>query len=155
MGLREDLLRRIERKRQEITELKAQHAAQIAGEERYLQALIDTYKMVPRDGTDGSGPVASSGRALRKGGSTAKAYEALKRLGGPTLHIKDLLQQMGVKPTRTNYSSLSSALSAYARRGEIFTKPAPNTFGLVEFSNGKPETDEPAGSLLPNPEDEI
>lgn len=136
MGLREDLLRRIERKRQEIAESKAIEAARIAGEERYLQGMLDMLKFIPRDavGENGSAP-----HSLRKGGTTAKAYAALKSEGRP-IHIKDLVELTGKKATRVNRSSLSSSLSAYARKGEIFTKPAPNTFGLVEFGNG-PDSD--------------
>lgn len=31
--------------------------------------------------------------------------------------------------------SLASSLAAYVRKGEIFTRPAPNTFGLVELGH--------------------
>lgn len=149
MGLREDLLRRIERKRQEIAESKALEAARIAGEERYLQGMLDTFKLIPRDGLSANG---SAPHSLRKGGSTAKAYAVLKR-EGHAIHIKDLVEATGKKATRVNRSSLSSSLSAYARKGEIFTKPAPNTFGLVEFGASVEIGDSASPDLSGEPED--
>jgi hypothetical protein len=34
-----------------------------------------------------------------------------------------------------NRSALSGSIAAYVRKGEIFTRPAPNTFGLLELGN--------------------
>ena len=40
--------------------------------------------------------------------------------------------------------SLASSLAAYVRRGEIFSRPAPNTFGLLELGHlGGEEAEEP------------
>ena len=51
---------------------------------------------------------------------------------GHAVHITELLSAMGRDVTRENKVSLTSALSAYARRGEIFTREGPNRFGLQE-----------------------
>lgn len=127
MAFREDYQKRIDRKRQEIEDLRKQ----VQLEERYLQAMLDTFKMLPREPVVAANE-APSGPALRKNSLPALAYVALKRVGAP-MHVKALLTEIGKPTTRNNYSTLSSSLTAYARRGEIFTKPEPNTFGLIEF----------------------
>jgi hypothetical protein len=52
---------------------------------------------------------------------------------GHSVHITELLAAMGKEITRETRVSLASALSAYARRGEIFTREGPNRFGLFEL----------------------
>jgi hypothetical protein len=52
---------------------------------------------------------------------------------GNSVHITELLAAMGKEITRETRVSLASALSAYARRGEIFTREGPNRFGLFEL----------------------
>jgi hypothetical protein len=46
---------------------------------------------------------------------------------------------MGKEVTRETRVSLASALSAYARRGEIFTREGPNRFGLFELKRKRRE----------------
>lgn len=132
VGLREDFFRRIEKKR---TEVEAMRTA-LRLEERYLEAMLDAYKILPRSGEDTNGTGRPSN--LRSGSNTAKAYEALKRAGHP-LHVKDLVEAMGQKITRQSTQSIASSVRAYVVKGEIFTKPAPNTYGLVEFGDAGPE----------------
>lgn len=140
MGFRNDLERRIDRTKAEIAELHRQAAMK----ESYLLGLQEALKLAPREATTNDNPQ----QAFRAGSSTAKAYAALKRVGRP-MHVKDLLGIMGKAPNRNNYSSLSSSLNAYVKRGEFFTKPEPNTYGLIEFSDaGAPLFAEP-----PLPED--
>ncbi len=127
MGLRDDLIRRIDRKRQEIHELESQ----IRTAQSYLQALEDTLKMLPREGTNDG----QAGQYLRPHGTIAKARDAIRKAGHP-LHVNELLQAVGKAVTRVNRSGLSGSLGAYVRRGEIFTRPAPNTYGLVELQDG-------------------
>jgi len=119
MGLREDLNKKIERKRAEIAELQTQ----IRLAEEYLQALEDTLKMLPREGV-------AAPQTLRHGSALAKARDIIEQAGRP-VHITELLQSLGKPLTRIERSGLSGSLAAYVRRGEIFTRPAPNTFGLI------------------------
>ena len=133
MGLREDFLRRIDKKRTEIDGLRAH----LHAEERYLEALLDSYKLLPRSGEESNGGSPSN---LRKGSNTGKAFAALKRAGHP-LHVKDLVEAMGLKVNRTTTQGLASSLRAYVNKGEIFTKPAPNTYGLVEFGESAQAAD--------------
>jgi hypothetical protein len=122
MGFREDLVRRMDRKRAEIAELEAQ--IRLARE--YLQALEDTLKIVPRD----AATVTEKAVSLRPGTSLAKARDAIQKAGRP-LHVAELLSAIGKGNTRNDRAGLSGTLAAYVRRGEVFTRPAPNTFGLV------------------------
>jgi len=61
------------------------------------------------------------------------------------MHVMDILKAMGREPTRESRASLSSSLAAYVRRGEVFTRSKPNTFGLAEFaaSRGVAAADRP------------
>lgn len=126
MGLTDDLARRVERKRQEIAVLEQQLMAAKA----YLQAMDEALKLAERSSSPSA--MKDVSRGLRKGSMPAKAFPVLKR-AGRTMYLTALLEGMGVPVTAKNKRSLASALSAYARKGEIFTRPEPNTFGLVEF----------------------
>lgn len=126
MGFREDLTRRIERKRAEILELETQ----IRLAKEYLQALEDTLKLLPKDGSTPTDMVSAN--SLRPGTSLAKARDAIRKAGRP-LHITELLPAVGKGTSRNDRAGLSGTLSTYVRKGEIFTRPAPNTFGLMEL----------------------
>lgn len=133
MKLRDDLLRRIERKKAEIAEMESQ--VRLARE--YLQALEDTFKLIPRDFANGGDPVIT----LRAGSALARAREVIKKSGKP-MHITELLAAMGKGATRNERAGLSGTLASYVRRGEIFTRPAPNTFGLVELDKASAANDD-------------
>jgi hypothetical protein len=129
MGFRQELERRIKKKEQEISDLKTQ----MDKAEAYLQALTDSLRLLPKDG----GQIAES--RLRPNSDLAKARDVLKKAGHP-LHITNLLEGMGKPVNKSSRVSLSGSISAYARKGEIFTRPAPNTFGLKEMeSNSESE----------------
>lgn len=114
---------RIRKKELEIQELDGK----IREARAYIQALQDTIKILPREDR------ASGGTTLRAGSKVAMAREAILKAGSP-LHISKLLKSMGREVNRKNRAGLSSSLAAYVRRNEIFTRPSPNTFGLVELS---------------------
>lgn len=58
---------------------------------------------------------------------------------GHALHIEELVKAIGKEPTRDNRVSLSGSLNSYVKKCQIFTKPAPNTFGLLEGNTGTTE----------------
>lgn len=122
----------MEKKREEISLLEKQ----IGEAKSYLLALQDALKMMPKT-SDGE----SAAQALRTGTEVAKSYDIIKASGKP-LHVNEIVKRLGKEVSKQNRVSLSGSLSGYARRNYIFTRPAPNTFGLVEFeSNNK--SDEP------------
>lgn len=128
MALTDDLARRVEKKRLEIAALERQLEAAHA----YIQAMEEALKLAERNGT-GVPATREAVRSLRKGSMPAKAYPILKRAGRP-IYVATLLEEMGEEVTTENKRALASALSAYARKKDIFTRPEPNTFGLVELS---------------------
>ena len=125
MSSRRKIEDRIKKKEQEIQELELK----IREAKAYIQAMNDVVKLIPDDGGRGAnrGP-----RELREGSMMASARDAIMKAGQP-LHILKLLEAVGKPFTRENRASLAGSISAYVRRGEIFTRRGPNTFGLVEF----------------------
>ena len=144
---------KIRKKETEIQSLeKKLEAARV-----YLNALRDILRAVEREAES----ERSDETALRKGSSVAQAREVILSLGTP-VHIDDLLRHLGRELTRQSKASLTGSLAAYVRRGEIFTRPSPNTYGLLELNhfsvNDTP--DEPPqdfGNISPsaNPKDDI
>lgn len=97
----------------------------------YLQALRDVLRILSGDEPEEAGPAEAMPRA---GSSVAQARDVILARGEP-VHVNDLLEAAGRAPSRENRVSLTSSLSAYVRRGDIFTRPAPNTFGLIELGH--------------------
>jgi hypothetical protein len=95
----------------------------------YVQALQDVLRAIGQ-GSSESAHVAS----LKAGSAVASAREIIMKAGKP-VHVNDLLEGLGKGGSREGRASLTSSLAAYVRRGEIFTRPAPNTFGLVELGH--------------------
>jgi hypothetical protein len=122
-----------ERDRIEDRLRKKEHEIQVF-EERlkaarvYVQALRDVLKLLDDEPAESS-PADS---VLRSGSAVAQARDVILRRGEP-VHIVELLEALGKEPTRESRASLTSSLSAYVRRHEIFTRPGPNTFGLIEL----------------------
>jgi hypothetical protein len=131
MDIRKELDKKISKKREEIDSL--QNELQTA--KTYLQALEDTRKLLPRN------PVDNPTVTLRPGTDLSRVRVILQEARAP-LHVEDLLKRLGKPVEKKSKLSLSGSLASYARDNKIFTRPAPNTFGLVEFEAGAP-TDEP------------
>jgi hypothetical protein len=146
MKFRDDLLKRIEKKELEIRDLEKQLAAANA----YLQALQETIRILPKEPFGSS---ASPAQVLRPGSAVAKAREAILKAGKP-LHITELLKSLGRPVDKNSRVSLSGSLSGYVKRNEIFTRPAPNTFGLIELNHSEMPEDEPPEDFGSLPEDE-
>lgn len=142
MNQHKRILDRIKRKEAEILDLENQ----VREAKAYVQALNDVLKMLPRT----AGGTANV-EILRPGSAAAQARDLILAAGAP-VHVTELLKQMGKEVTRETRSSLSGTLAAYVRKGEIFTRPGPNLFGLVELSGQATEvsrepTDEPPGDF--------
>jgi hypothetical protein len=125
MGEREIIQDKIRKKEQEIQSLEEKlRTAKI-----YLHALNDISKALSKESH--TGPESA---ALREGSAVAQAREFILRRGAP-VHINDLLEGLGKELTRESRASLTSSIAAYVRRGEMFTRSAPNTFGLAELGH--------------------
>lgn len=124
---REELQKRIDKKQQEIQEFRLK----IRECEAYIQGLQETIKLLPKD-IAGAPDVV-----LRPGTLLAKTRDVIKQ-AGKSLYINEILKSIGRPADKNNRVALSGSLSVYVKRGQIFTRPAPNTFGLLELSpNGK------------------
>src|SRR4051812_15369728 len=116
---------RLRKKRQEVAALEEKlRAAKV-----YVSAFQEVLNML--EGEDGS--VATPGK-LRPGSAVAQAREIILAKGEP-VHLDELIVAMGKPLTQGAKSSLVGSLAAYVRQNEIFTRTAPNTFGLVELGH--------------------
>jgi hypothetical protein len=138
VAIKEELQKRIERKQEEIREMEIL----LREAQSYLTALQDMVKLLPREPNEIQNPE----QVLRPGSAVARARDAIKKAGAP-LHITEILKAIGSDADKKNRISLSGSLSGYARRGEIFTRPAPNTFGLreLQLSTPRKEAEPPPG----------
>lgn len=128
---RDQLQKMLDRKQQEIRELELQ----LEKAKAYIQALQDTMRFFPKSNGQ------ASDAALRPGTTLAKARDILKAAGKP-MYINDLLKALNQPTDKKHKLSLSGSLSSYVRNSQIFTRPAPNTFGLVEMDKAVDVTDE-------------
>jgi hypothetical protein len=127
MDDRQKIQDRLRKKEQEIQGLEER----LRNARTYLSALQDILKLL---GDNEDRPAANSSRAsLRAGSGVDQARQVILRSGAP-VHISALVEAMG-QDTREGRISLASSLAAYVRKGEIFTRPAPNTFGLIELGH--------------------
>jgi hypothetical protein len=152
MEERKIIREKMKKKEQEIQVLEEKlRSARI-----YVQALQDVLKLV-----DGDSAVEPSESTMKSGSAVDRAREAILKLGKP-LHINNLLDAMGREITRESRASLTSSIAAYVRRGDTFTRPAPNTFGLVELGHtapagGTPQPQPPQGfgKVIQSPDPKI
>ncbi|HTG14406.1 MAG TPA: hypothetical protein VK747_03965 [Blastocatellia bacterium] len=124
MGIRAQIEKKIENKRQEIAgfvELIRDHEAFIAG-------LQEALKLLPKDRMEERNP----DQILRAGSDMAKVRDLLNERG-EALYINEILKGIGKEVNKKNRISIGGSLANYVRRGEIFTRPAPNTYGLSVF----------------------
>lgn len=142
MNERRKIEERLRKKEQEIQSLEVQ----IKDARVYMQALQDVLKMLPKDSDSGTDPDT----VLRPGSAVAQARNIIKARGTP-VHVDEILRILGREVSRDNKAALSGSLAAYVRKGEIFTRPAPNTYGLVELEppSSQPQT-EPVTEPPPN-----
>jgi hypothetical protein len=153
MGEREKVLDKIRKKQVEIQELESS----IKDAKVYLQALEDVLRLFPREADIGDGAL------LRPGSLVAQARDAILKHGAP-MHVTALVKALGRELTRANQTGIAGSIAAYVRKGEIFTRAGPNTFGLVELAKAAPTeveaTDEPPADFgqdlaaAPEPEPE-
>jgi hypothetical protein len=122
MGIRENVQKLIAKKLDENVVLEHQ----IMSNKAYIQGLQDSMKFLPRDGN------GIAEYVLREGSALAKTRDVLRAAGTP-LPIADILKALGKPQDKEHRTSLAGTLSGYTRDGKVFTKTAPNTFGLLEF----------------------
>ncbi len=128
MGIKENFQKLKTKKESEIRELELR----IREAQAYVQALDDSMKLLPRETA-----IETDNATLRPDSFLAKAREAIRAAGKP-MPIADLLKALGKQPDKKNRVSLAGTLSSYARKGKVFRKTAPNTFGLIDLEPSSP-----------------
>ena len=141
MGARQKIEEKISKKEQEIQDLETQ----IREGRAYIVAMREALKLVPREGFTGAETL------YRKGSLADKAQRAIAAHGAP-MHIDDLVVAMRVKQDAKSKRSVAGTLASYVRKGEIFNRPAPNTFGLIgmeaeDDSDGESDDSQQGSSL--------
>ena len=136
MGARENLQKLADKKALEIADLE--HQLDMA--RSYLQAIQDSIKALPREASNLANSDEHPGE-LRPGTLVHRAKEAIQKNGEP-MHVSALLVAIGVENTKKSRVSLVGSLGAYVRRGVVFTRSAPNTFGLVGMKSPIPASSE-------------
>jgi hypothetical protein len=127
MDERSVVAERLRKKMQEVQSLEEKlRTARI-----YVQALQDVMRAL---GAPTAAAETKPERSMRAGSGVSQARDVILKAGKP-VHISDLLVGVGKEDTRDSRASLTSSIAAYVRRGEIFTRPAPNTYGLVELGH--------------------
>ena len=124
MTARAELEKRIEKRREEIAVLQTR----VRESQVYIAALEEALRVLSREGVNNG----NAGNVLRQGSNAALAREAILLAGRP-MHLEELLKALKIESTRSSRTGLTGSLAAYVRKGEIFTRPAPNTFGLIEL----------------------
>ena len=120
MNLRREFEKLIEKKRAEIVEAEKS----IASADAYIQAMSDAIKKLPKED-------AAAAPLVRAGSDVEKIREAI--LGaGKALHISEIIQALGRTDDADSKAKIAGLLGWYTSKGKVFTKTAPNTYGLVE-----------------------
>jgi hypothetical protein len=135
MRIREQYQKLLERKQQEIQDLQIQ----IEKAKAYMQALQDTMRFLPKE-------ESQEDASLRPGTALAQARDVLRRTARP-MHVNEILKALNRPADKKHRVSLSGSLSNYVRNGQIFTRPAPNTFGLFETARTSSNEPEAAGEI--------
>lgn len=128
MTSRSKIEERIEKKEHEIQELEMR----IREARAYIQALQDVVKLMPREGASSEDAPPDSDAGLRSGSYVSDARDAILKAGRP-LHVVEIIKMSGRKNDRKTRTGISGSLAAYVRRQDTFTRPRPNTFGLLEL----------------------
>jgi hypothetical protein len=80
--------------------------------------------------------------------SVGRAIRVLKKANKP-LHIDELISLMEKRGRKVKKTTMVGNLARYIKAGRMFSRPAPSTFGLIEWSGSATGT--PIGRLEKTP----
>lgn len=138
IAMRSELEKRLKRQRAELDAIE-KDKVELASREAVCKAIIAELEGLLRLAPKEEGETVE--KALRVNTDPYHAREVLRKNRGP-LHVKEILERIGGDTGRNRRSSLASQLGAYARKTEIFTKPGPNVFGLIDYGPIAPSLDQ-------------
>jgi hypothetical protein len=143
MGARENLQKMIDRKQEELAELETKATyARI-----YLQALCDSMKALPREVSTATAQKDTP--SLREGTMLYQARQSILAAKRP-LHINEILTALGKRADSKAKVSLAGSIGWYVRKKIVFTRPSPNTFGLIEMASTASVAARPEDVELPD-----
>jgi predicted RNase H-like nuclease (RuvC/YqgF family) len=131
MKAERDIERKIKQKEEEVQRLREE----LVKAEAFIEAWQESLRLIKKDSN------TENGNGIRPGSMIHKAQTILRQEGKP-LYVGELLKRMGREVTKRNRMSLSGSLGSYVRNKQVFTRPAPNTFGLMEFGNSESASDQ-------------
>lgn len=146
MGARESLQRLIDRKQEEVNELRKA----LRDAETYINALSEAQRSLPRESAPS--PSSQSKSDLRPNTMLHQIREILRENGSP-MHISKILEHLNRPTDKKNRVSVSGSLAAYVRSNRIFTRPQPNTFGLVGMRDSSQAAESEVDDLLDLPKE--
>lgn len=129
MSLRDRIESKIQEREHEIAESQEKLRAiegKIHDSKIYIDALRESLALIDRESKNGFEP------ELQEGSKVAKARDAIKEAGKP-LHINEILTKIGDPIEHSTRASLVTSISRYIKKGAIFRKTDPNTFGLIDI----------------------
>ena len=127
-SIQSKLQEKIRRKEQELAELRLR----IAAAEAEIKSTKEILAMIVREGALPN----RTGNTLQPTSLAGRAYKFLKKEGHP-IHLSSILEGIGKANNLKARRALGSQLSSYFRDKQIFTRPAPNTFGLIEWGENQ------------------
>ncbi len=134
-----DLEKKIKIKEKEIFDLE--HRLQTARTQ--LEAYTEVLMLFPKD--------AERLKQVNLRSNVMTEIRDFLRKKKKPMHLKSILQSLGKDVSPNSIRSLGSQINAYVRDSEIFTRPSPGSYGLVEFGQkGKEELPETFGRFTTN-----
>ena len=130
--LRSKLEKKIEEKEREINDLHERIRLATAQIEAWQEAI----KLFPKTPTE-----RKKASSLRKNTDIWTIYTYIRNKGAP-VHISELVDVLKKEDPKKARISLAGSLGSYVRNDEIFSRPEPNTFGLIEWEKQAPEGEE-------------
>jgi hypothetical protein len=155
--LRRKYLARIRRKEQEVAEWEgrlkdlALQVAEIEASIAEARILMSAWEEIVDDLPKALGAEQDATRKIRPNSNIDQVLKLLRK-ERRAMHIIEILTLMGLDPNKKNRSSITGTIGPYVRSGQVFTRPAPNTFGLLEWSepdteDSRPKHAEPSGLI--------
>lgn len=83
-----------------------------------------------------SGKSQETGPVIKAKSSVGKARAILRKVGEP-LHVDDIFSRINKGRKKVKRSTLVGSLSRYVKMEVVFSRTAPNTFGLLEWKTAK------------------
>ena len=123
MPARTTIEKRIVKERQKIAELQLE----IERSEAFVRGLQEALQILPKEKL---GDYSKTRVQLRAGSDMGKAQKLISG-AGRAMHLDEIIEGIGKTVTDQNRLSISGSLNKYVRKKAVFTRSAPNTFGLI------------------------